>query len=202
MSKRKGPVARRKQGCRMPGTMEAGIEVVTRLPSRVEEEAILNAYLGQRIRMARIALGISQQALARKLGLTFQQIQKYERGRNRISASRLFDIACVLGIGIEAFYEGLEEGVRGPLPSHMNDLTEAYERLSPQFGARELVELNQAFIRIPGRETRAKIIQLAELLADRSQPERTANQAAGQSSADPSGSSEPSRRVAAKLALV
>lgn len=134
-------------------------------PPRLEDEVVLNAYLGQRIRLARIALGVSQQALAEKLGLTFQQIQKYERGRNRISASRLYDIARALGIGVGVFYKGLEEGVRGPLPQSMNDLTEAYERLSPQFGARELVELNQAFVRIPSGETRLKIIQLAELIA-------------------------------------
>jgi len=116
--------------------------------------------------MARIALGVSQQALAERLGLTFQQVQKYERGRNRISASRLFDIARVLGVSIETFYEGLEEGARGATPSRMKDLTEAYEKLSPQFGARELVELNQAFIGISNTETRAKLIQLVELIAE------------------------------------
>ncbi len=178
------------------------VEIVTRSPSKIEDEVVLNAYLGQRVRMARIALGMSQQTLARKLGLTFQQIQKYERGRNRISASRLFDIARVLGISIEAFYEGLEEGVHGPLPSHMNDLTEAYERLSPQFGARELVELNQAFIRIPGRETRAKIIQLAELLAERTGSVPAASRTTEENDPCPSDDSESEHRAQAKLALV
>ncbi|MFP4004258.1 MAG: helix-turn-helix domain-containing protein [Alphaproteobacteria bacterium] len=170
------------------------------LPSRAGDEAVLNTYLGQRVRMARIALGISQQALADRLGLTFQQIQKYERGRNRISASRLFEIARVLGIGIEVFYEGLEEGAHGPLPSRMNDLTEAYERLSPQFGARELVELNQAFIRVPGPETRAKIIQLAELLAESG----AKNEEAPARDADAVGTSAQTGerpRLSAKLAV-
>lgn len=138
---------------------------VTVLPAKIEDEYVLNAYLGQRIRMIRIALGVSQQGLAQELGLTFQQIQKYERGRNRISASRLYEIGRVLGVDIRVFYEGLEEGAQGELPRRIKALTEAYERLSPQFGARELVELNQAFIKIPSRETRQKIIQLAELIA-------------------------------------
>lgn len=183
--------------------VESEVEVVTVSPSRVEDETLLNAYLGQRIRMARIALGVSQQALASKLGLTFQQIQKYERGRNRISASRLFDIAQVLGMSIESFYEGLEDGVHGPQPSHMNDLTAAYEKLSPQFGARELVELNQAFVRIPGRGTRAKIIQLAELLAQSSAPDE--GQTAGKSDEEntsKSGVPEVGSCAQAKLAMV
>src|SRR4026207_374269 len=62
-------------------------------------------YVGSRVRMRRLMLSMSQEKLGEKLGLTFQQVQKYEKGINRIGASRLYDLAQVLGVPVQFFYE-------------------------------------------------------------------------------------------------
>src|ERR671917_1679839 len=64
-------------------------------------------HVGARIRERRVMMGLSQQQLARMVGVTYQQAHKYERGLNRISAGRLFEIAQVLGVGVSWFFEGL-----------------------------------------------------------------------------------------------
>src|SRR5262245_5670491 len=65
----------------------------------------IDVHVGSRVRFRRMLLGMSQEKLGEKLGLTFQQIQKYEKGINRIGASRLFDLAQVLGVSVQFFYE-------------------------------------------------------------------------------------------------
>jgi len=72
----------------------------------------IDAHIGDRVRAARKALGISQTMLADALGITFQQLQKYEKGVNRVSAGRLFDIAHALGLPIDYFYEGAKSTTR------------------------------------------------------------------------------------------
>ena len=65
----------------------------------------IDAHVGSRVRLRRMLLGMSQEKLAEKLGLTFQQVQKYEKGINRIGASRLFDLSQVLGVSVQFFYD-------------------------------------------------------------------------------------------------
>jgi transcriptional regulator with XRE-family HTH domain len=65
----------------------------------------VDAHVGQRIKLARIGKGISQSALAEAVGVSFQQVQKYERGANRVSAGRLAEFAAILGVGISYFFE-------------------------------------------------------------------------------------------------
>ncbi len=67
----------------------------------------IDVRIGERVRARRTALGMSQDALANRLGITFQQVQKYEKGVNRIAASRLFDIAAILETPVAYFFEGL-----------------------------------------------------------------------------------------------
>lgn len=74
-----------------------------------KKERALDAYIGARVRMRRLMLNMSQEALSGKLGVTFQQVQKYEKGLNRISASRLFELAQALRVPIGYFYDGLDE---------------------------------------------------------------------------------------------
>src|SRR5438270_11947488 len=68
-----------------------------------------DAYVGQKLRQRRTLLGMSQESVAAAIGLTLQQIQKYENGTNRVGASRLWDLAQVLGCDVSYFFEGLEE---------------------------------------------------------------------------------------------
>lgn len=71
--------------------------------------AAIDAHVGARLRLLRRAAGLSQEALAEPLGLTFQQVQKYERGANRVSASKLWEIAAILGVEVSAFFDGLRD---------------------------------------------------------------------------------------------
>lgn len=76
----------------------------------------IDVYVGARLRLRRSLLGLSQEALGAALGLTFQQVQKYERGANRIGASRLFDLARALGVDVDYFYEDMGEEVAAASP--------------------------------------------------------------------------------------
>jgi transcriptional regulator with XRE-family HTH domain len=82
-------------------------------PKRGKSTADIDDHVGKRIRERRIMLGLTQQQLAEMIGVTYQQAHKYERGINRVSAGRLFEIAKVLSVPIGYFYEGIgEEGPR------------------------------------------------------------------------------------------
>src|SRR5512143_386909 len=73
----------------------------------------VDLHVGARVRMRRRLAGVSQEKLAEALGLTFQQVQKYERGANRVSASKLWEIARALKTNVASFYEGLEDDALG-----------------------------------------------------------------------------------------
>src|SRR5579863_3439216 len=73
----------------------------------------VDAQVGSRVRIRRMLIGMSQEKLGDLLGLTFQQVQKYEKGVNRIGAGRLYEIARILGVPIEFFYEGVAGGASG-----------------------------------------------------------------------------------------
>ncbi len=90
----------------------------------------IDDHVGSRIRERRIMLGLTQQQLAELIGVTYQQAHKYERGINRVSAGRLFEIARVLNVSITFFYEGLgEEGPRTSTP-HQRMLLEIARNFS------------------------------------------------------------------------
>jgi transcriptional regulator with XRE-family HTH domain len=80
----------------------------TKITSRAKE---VDRYVGGRIRERRIMMGLTQQEMAELIGVTYQQAHKYERGINRVSAGRLFDIAQALGVPVSHFFDGLEDGV-------------------------------------------------------------------------------------------
>lgn len=123
------------------------------MPKRIERVDVL---VGQRVRAYRLARGMSQTALAEKVGVTFQQIQKYEKGVNRIGSGRLKRVSTVLGVGIAALF-GDEESER---PAQ-DPLTEI---LAQPLAARLL----QAFAGIGDVKLRLGLLKLAEGLAERS----------------------------------
>lgn len=126
----------------------------------------VDRHVGLHIRMRRKALGISQEKLADSLGLTFQQVQKYERGANRVSASKLWEIARALKTNVAYFYEGLEDeaddSARSVIGSSAQDFL-----LTP-----EGVELADAFPRIRRPGLRRKILDLVRAMADSEAEER------------------------------
>jgi transcriptional regulator with XRE-family HTH domain len=122
----------------------------------------VDALVGNQVRLRRISLGMSQDKLAQFLGLTFQQVQKYEKGLNRIGASRLFELARILGVGILYFYEGAIDGVSGRPLGFAEDASPAP---APSVPTQEGLQLNMAFTRISDPKLRRRILELVKALA-------------------------------------
>jgi len=119
----------------------------------------IDQHVGARLRLRRAQLDMSQSELGELLGVTFQQIQKYERGTNRIGASRLFHVAQALQVGIPYFYEGLNEDGSHALASDASD--ELYDFIASPDG----LSLAKAFQRVPDQSVRRRIIDLLRSMA-------------------------------------
>jgi transcriptional regulator with XRE-family HTH domain len=121
----------------------------------------IDRHVGNRVRMRRMMIGMSQEKLGAALDLTFQQVQKYEKGTNRIGASRLHRIASVLGVPIEFFYEGAPHGsaaatgfAESPSSTYMSDF----------LSSNEGVQLVKAFLAIKDPKIRRKVVELIAVL--------------------------------------
>ncbi len=124
----------------------------------------IDKYVGSRVRMRRIMLGMSQEKLGNSLGLTFQQVQKYEKGTNRIGASRLQQIADVLQVPVQFMFEGAPISAgsangfsEAPSPAYVSDFLSTSEGLA----------LTRAFTRIHDAKLRRSIVDLVEQVAAR-----------------------------------
>lgn len=129
----------------------------------------VDKYVGSRVRMRRIMLGMSQEKLGEALDLTFQQIQKYEKGTNRIGASRLQQISDILQVPVSFLFEGGPTGslnaeglTDAPSPAYVSDFLATSEGLA----------LTRAFTRISDPKLRRTIVDLVEQMASREQPDR------------------------------
>lgn len=118
----------------------------------------IDVHVGEKIRARRIALGMSMETLGKQLGVTFQQIQKYERGANRVSASRLQNIATALGVPVRHFFEGTpgEQSTSDATKTTAFDLPEFIQFVSSVEGQ----QLNSAFVKIEDPAVRKRIIAL------------------------------------------
>jgi transcriptional regulator with XRE-family HTH domain len=125
----------------------------------------MDTHVGSRVRLRRMLLGMSQEKLGEHLGLTFQQVQKYEKGVNRIGASRLFDLARVLGVPIQFFYDEAPSGVRGVEMVHGFAEQPGESYVVEFLGSREGLELNKAFSRISDPRVRRSIGEMVRALA-------------------------------------
>jgi transcriptional regulator with XRE-family HTH domain len=117
----------------------------------------IDIYVGSRVRLRRMMLGMSQEKLGEQLGITFQQIQKYEKGTNRIGASRLQNISSALSVPVAFFFEDA--------PSSTDPTSGMAEASSPNYvvdflSSSEGVQLNKAFVRIKDAKLRRRIIDL------------------------------------------
>lgn len=122
----------------------------------------VDAFVGSRVRIRRMSLGISQEQLGSALGLTFQQIQKYEKGQNRIGAGRLFRIAQVLSVPVQFFYEGLP-AIEGGMDTE--ELTQQTASLQAFLASAEGHALSMAFLKIDDLPTRRRIVDLVSTIA-------------------------------------
>jgi len=120
----------------------------------------IDKHVGSRVRLRRMLIGMSQEKLGEALGLTFQQVQKYEKGTNRIGASRLHEIARILGVGIDYFYEGAPSAGDSDVAENpgSNDVATI-------LSTSDSVQLMKAFARIKDAKVRKRIVDLAEALA-------------------------------------
>ncbi len=119
----------------------------------------VDAHVGARLRQRRMLLGISQEQLAEMLGLTFQQVQKYERGTNRVSASRLFQLARSLDTPITWFFEDIESDKAAAKAASETEEGDPMSR-------RETLELVRVYSRIDDRKVRKKLYEMAKALAE------------------------------------
>ena len=120
----------------------------------------VDVHVGKRVRHRRWMLGVTQQQLGEKVGIKFQQIQKYETGMNRISASRLWDIAAALDVPVSFFFEGYETGqVEDPIPAKEPDSAQG-DLLSDK----EALDLVRSYYAIPENQRR-KLFDLARVLS-------------------------------------
>ncbi|MEM1382897.1 MAG: helix-turn-helix transcriptional regulator [Pseudomonadota bacterium] len=122
----------------------------------------VDAHIGARVRMRRMMAGISQEQLGDALGLTFQQIQKYEKGLNRIGAGRLYRIAQVLGVSVEFFYEGLPQN-RAHAESELDERRSA--EMMAFLSSPEGYNLTNAFTKIRDASTRRRLLDLVRTIA-------------------------------------
>src|SRR5471032_2665826 len=113
----------------------------------------IDAQVGNRVRIRRMLIGMSQEKLGELLGLTFQQVQKYEKGVNRIGAGRLFEVANILGVPIAYFYEGVLGAA---------ETASVMEFLASSEG----LHLSVAFMRIKDPKVRKRVIDLVKSLAE------------------------------------
>ena len=134
----------------------------TKAPNPVDK------YVGSRVRMRRIMLGKSQEKLGEALGLTFQQIQKYEKGTNRVGASRIQQISEILQVPVSFLFEGSPGGTanadgfgEAPSPAYVSDFLATSEGLA----------LTRAFTRITDAKLRRSIVDMVEQIAAREQPD-------------------------------
>ena len=148
----------KKSKSRAPNRRGAKIRVSSKKPTHVDE------HVGKRLRLRRNLLGLSQDDLARRLGLTSQLIQKYEAGETRISASRLYGIALQLAVPITWFFDEIDAKARATAPEAPGEQMADYRELVTKRESRQLLEL---YFGISDERLRRKVLQMAELLRTR-----------------------------------
>ncbi len=150
--------------------MARGTTRTTRKPPRATKGRSnpIDAHVGSRVRQRRMLLGMSQEMLGKAVGLTFQQIQKYERGINRIGASRLFTLSKVLNVPVSFFFDEMPRALAtaGAKARGFADGATTYE--ADPMANRETAELVRAYYKIQDPKQRRKFLELLRSMADAS----------------------------------
>ena len=133
-----------------------GMALIPRRPHPVD------VYVGSRLRLRRILLGMSQQKLSDALGVTFQQLQKYENGSNRISASRLYQLSRLLSVPISFFFAEYGEDSKGESSAGQTPIAE--EMTHPEMSRRETLVLVRSYYQIKDPDVRKQLLDLLRSL--------------------------------------
>lgn len=124
----------------------------------------IDIHVGSRVRLRRTLLGMSQEKLGDALGLTFQQIQKYERGANRIGSSRLFKLSQILDVPVSFFFDDMPDDVERANRGLAEAPSEPFE--ADQLSKRETLELVRAYYRVGDAKVRKRIFELVKAVAN------------------------------------
>ena len=123
----------------------------------------VDQHVGSRVRLRRMLLGMSQERLGESMGLTFQQVQKYEKGVNRIGASRLFQISKILDVPVQFFFEEAPHTEARTAQGLAEPDSEAF--ILEFLNSREGLELNRAFVKIADPKVRKSVVDLVRALS-------------------------------------
>jgi transcriptional regulator with XRE-family HTH domain len=123
----------------------------------------IDIHVGSRVRLRRMLVGMSQEKLGEALGLTFQQIQKYEKGANRIGASRLYQISQILGVPVQFFYDDMADEIRAKSEGFAEGDSTPF--VMDFVSSSEGLQLNRAFSSIEEPKVRKKLLDLVKALA-------------------------------------
>ncbi len=126
----------------------------------------IDVHVGSRVRIRRGIKQLSQEKLGKLLGLTFQQIQKYEKGTNRIGASRLYEISQILAVPVQFFYDDMPMSDETHGTPGFSE-SESEPNFSEFLSSREGIELNRAFQQITDPKVRRNVIELVRAMADK-----------------------------------
>lgn len=127
----------------------------------------VDVHVGSRVRLRRTLLGMSQEKLGEAIGLTFQQVQKYERGANRIGASRLFNLSQVLDVPVSFFFDDMpREAADAPVLGEEDDEERVVEFEPDPMAKRETLELVRAYYRITDPGVRKRLFELTKAVAN------------------------------------
>jgi len=136
---------------------------------RITNNNAIDMHVGKRVRLRRTLLGMSQEQLGAELNITFQQVQKYERGANRISASRLWDISQILDVPISYFFDDMSENTMRSSPRWVSrsDVMDAMtsQPLKDPMARRETLELVRAYYTIEKPAVRKRIAEMVKSIA-------------------------------------
>ena len=126
----------------------------------------IDIHVGRRVRLRRTLLGMSQEKLGQALGLTFQQVQKYERGVNRIGSSRLYHLSQILDVPVSFFFDDMPPLEAGAMPGLREGAADPFER--DPLVKRETLELVRAYYRITDAGARKRLFELTKAIANMS----------------------------------
>ncbi len=141
--------------------------VVRRRRRKSDKPNPIDVHVGSRVRLRRTLLGMSQEKLGEAIGLTFQQVQKYERGANRVGASRLYDLARVLDVPVSFFFDDLTPESAAAAEATAQRSGDGVQRAEPDpLMRRETLELVRAYYRIPDPQIRRRLFDLTKAIAN------------------------------------
>lgn len=127
----------------------------------------VDVHVGKRLRLRRTILGMSQEALGNAVGITFQQVQKYERGTNRMGASRLYEFSKILNVSVSYFYEDYVDGkIDADSVAGMGERDAVGFEYEDKMASRETMEMMRAYYKIPSPQLRKRVFELVKTLAE------------------------------------